>query len=311
MKRVAGIGNKIVAAMILLITVTAIFIPSIDFTEKLQDYLVHILFFLLVSGLIGLIISNKIILFTSFGCAAALALFLKNASNTELKNPKAHHQDKLTVVHINLSSITDVETVIKNINESSVDLISFQEYTPDWANIIPKIAGEKFPFNHEEVRIDIYGKAVFSKYPIRNLKIIEFADIPNIAIEIVKNNLNFKIFSTYMTPALEKQSKSIAKNQFEKLEKFIKSETGGLIVLGEFNQVYWSHDIISFRNRTGLLNSRKNVDISTLKMPYDHIFYAPYFECSRFEELNDSLANHIGCKASFQVKTNKIRENKY
>ena len=91
MKRVAGIGNKIVAAMILLITVTAIFIPSIDFTEKLQDYLVHILFFLLVSGLIGLIISNKIILFTSFGCAAALALFLKNASNTELKNPKAHH----------------------------------------------------------------------------------------------------------------------------------------------------------------------------------------------------------------------------
>ncbi len=308
MKRVAGIGNKIVAAMILLITITAIFIPSIDFTERLQDYLVHILFFLIVSGLIGLIISNKIILFTSFGCAAALALFLKNASNAELKNPQANHQDKLTVVHINLSLITDVETVIKNINESSVDLISFQEYTPDWANIIPKIAKEKFPYSHEDVRIDLFGKALFSKHPIYNSTVIKYDDIPNIAIEILKDNLKYKVLSTYMTPALEKQSKSIAKSQFAKLEKYVENEKGGLIVLGEFNQVYWSHDIIAFRNKTGLLNSRKNVDISTLKMPYDHIFYSPFLECSRFEEVNDNLANHIGCKASFQIKIDKIRQ---
>lgn len=311
MKRVAGIGNKIVAGLILLITITAIFIPSIDFTDRLQDYLVHILFFLMVSGLIGLIINNRIILFTSFGCAAALALFLKNASNAELKNPKANHQDKLTVVHINLSSITDVETVIKNLNEPSVDLISFQEYTPDWANIIPKIANEKYPFKHEDIRIDLYGKAVFSKYPIQNLNIINYADIPNIGFEILKNNLNFTILSTYMTPALEKQSKSTAKSQFETLEQYIKKDTGRLIVMGEFNQVYWSHDIIALRNRTGLLNSRKNVDISTLKMPYDHIFYAPILECSHFEEINDNFANHIGCKASFQIKSNKIRNQNH
>jgi len=307
LKRVAGIGNKIVASIILLITITAIFVPSIDFTDRLQDYLVHILFFLLVSGLIGLIISNKIILFTSFGCAAALALFLKNASNAELKNPKINHKDKLTVAHINLSSITDVETVKKILNDPAVDCISFQEYTPDWANIIPKISSEKYSFSHEDTRIDLYGKAVYSKYPIQNLHVIKYADIPNLAFEIMKSNLIFKIFSTYMTPALEKQSKSLAKSQFENLEKHIKQEKGSMIVMGEFNQVYWSHDIIALRNRTGLLNSRKNVDISTLKMPYDHIFYAPVLECSHFEEINDNLSNHIGCKASFQAKSNKNR----
>ncbi len=308
MKRVAGFGNKLVATVILLITFTIIFIPTLDFTVVLQDYLVHLLFFLIISGLIGLIVSNKIILYTSFGCAAALALFLKNASNTELKNPKVNDRDKISVVHINLSLITDVEALIKNINDESVDLISFQEYTPDWANIIPKIIKKQFPFNYEDVRIDIFGKAVFSKYPLSKVKMINYVDIPNIYVEVIKNDIEFKILSTYMTPALDKLSKNIAKSQFGMLEDFVKQLHGSIIVLGEFNQVYWSHDIIGFRNRTGLLNSRRNVDLSTLKMPYDHIFYSTALECYHFEEVNDFAANHMGCKASFQVS--KIKNKK-
>jgi len=301
-KQVAGIGNKIIAAFIILVTIVVIFIPSVDFTDHLQDYLVHILFLMIVSGLIGLIVNNRIILYTSFACAASLALFLKNASNTELKNPEINDRDRITVVHMNLSLITDIETVIKNIKDESVDIISFQEYTPDWANIIPKIAQNIYPYQHEVVRIDLFGKAIFSKYPIDNLEIIEYDDIPNISVDVNKKKLRFNLFSTYMTPALEKQSRSTARNQFKRLEEYIKEKNEGMIVMGEFNQVYWSHDILSFRNRTGLLNSRRGVDITSFKMPYDHIFYSPSLECYYFEELNDNTTNHIGCKASFQIK---------
>ena len=74
--------------------------------------------------------------------------------------------------------------------------------------------------------------------------------------------------------------------------------------MGEFNQVYWSHDIILFRTKTNLLNSRRTVNPATFKMPYDHIFYTPKLECYNFEDLLDTSNNHIGCFSSFQLKEN-------
>ena len=113
MRNILRIGNKIIAVILVLLTLTAVFIPSFGIFNSVEDYMVHFLFFLLVSGLIGLIISNETILFTSFGCAAILAVFLINASNTELKDPHINDQFRVSVAHINLSLITDVNDVIK------------------------------------------------------------------------------------------------------------------------------------------------------------------------------------------------------
>ncbi len=302
MRKIIRAGNKIIAGIIILITLSAVFLPALEITEKLQDYLVHILLFLLISGLIGLIAGNKTILYTGFGCAAALALFLKNASNAELKNPKLNEKNKITVAHINLSLITDVDVVQKLVSDTTIDILSFQEYTPDWANIIPHISHKTFPYEFKDVRIDLYGKAIFSKYRINESQIINYLDVPNIEITVNIGTDVISILSSYITPALDNLSKNKAKVQFKDMEDYVMSKNNGLIVMGEFNQVYWSHDIISFRSRTGLLNSRRNVNPSTFKMPYDHVFYSPKLECYYFEELTDNTANHIGCKASFQFK---------
>lgn len=308
MKRILETGNKIIAALIVVMTILAIFLPIFDISLHFQDYLVHFLILLIISGLIGLILSNNILLYTGFGCAAALALFLKNASNTELKDPKINDKTKLTIAHLNVSLITDIETIQQVVKDSIIDVISFQEYTPDWANIMPQILKKDFPYTYEDVRIDLYGKCFFSKYPLHNSKILKYIDIPNIESEIQLGQDVFKIFSTYLTPALDKRSKSLAKEQFDAVTKYHLREHNPKIIIGEFNQVYWSHDILAFRTKTGLLNSRRNVSPTTLKVPYDHIFYSPDLECYYFEELNDIQGNHIGCKASFQLKNVKSRK---
>ena len=107
MKKIAGIGNMIVAGFFVCMTSVSVFLPSFTIAESIQDHLVHILFFLLISGILGLVISNNTILYSSFGCAAALALFLKSASNSELKNPLVNSEDKFILAHVNLSVITD------------------------------------------------------------------------------------------------------------------------------------------------------------------------------------------------------------
>lgn len=307
MRSMFEMGNKIMASIIILATILAIFLPVFDLNIHFQDYLVHFVIFLIISGLLGLVIDNKMILFTSFGCAAALSLFLKNASNTSLKNPKPNDRDKITVAHINLSSITDIETVQNIIRDSTIDIISAQEYTPDWASILPFIMGEVYPYSFQDVRIDLYGKGIFSKLPINHPNLIESQGVPHMEIEIGVGKEIFTILSTYLIPALDTRSKELAKAQFVELGQYCAKEDKTRIIMGEFNQVYWSHDIITFRTKTGLLNSRRNVNPNTFKMPYNHIFYTPDVECYHFDELLDGSNEYIGSKSYLQLKSKKSK----
>ncbi len=305
MKKLGGIGSVVVAGFFIVMTSISVFLPSFTIAETMQDHLVHILFILLVSGIIGLIINSNLLLYTSFGCAATLALFLKSASNTELKNPEINDGDKFIVAHVNLS-ITDPKQIQTSLIGKHVDAISFQEYTPDWAEVMPEILDTAFRYSFQNVRMDLYGKMIVSKYPMIKNENILYDDVPYLDVEIEKNNKKYRLISTYMIPALDNASRQKAKAQFEVLEKELSHKPQKIIVLGEFNQVYWSGDILTFRNKTGLLNSRRNVNPSEFKMPYDHIFYSADMECFHFDELSDTERNHIGCIASFQIKKSKI-----
>ena len=147
MKRWVSYGNKLMAIVVILSTIVAIFLFYFLPSANIQDYMVHYLLILILSGFIGLIISNKTILYVSFGCAAVLAFFLKGASNSELKNPMFKHAAHFKIVHLNLSLITEVGDLQKIIGDSTVDVISLQEYTPDWENIIPFLMKEKFSYD--------------------------------------------------------------------------------------------------------------------------------------------------------------------
>lgn len=295
--------------MIVLMTIAAVFLPVLGVSPLIQDYLVHFLIFLMCSGFVGLIINNKVVLYTSFGCAGVLALFLKNASNITLKDPELNQNEKISIAHLNLSVITGMEDVMKLVSDSTIEIISVQEYTPDWATILPTITEKYLPYRYEDVRVDLYGKAIFSRTPLLNNRLGENKSEPLLISEIVKGNTKFTLVSAYIAPALDNLSRSIAGKQFEELERLISQHPANYIVLGEFNQVYWAHDIINLRDKTKLLNSRRNVSPASLKMPYDHIFYSPQLECHTFGELTDNEGNHTGCKAVLQVaRDNNLKQ---
>lgn len=291
-----------VAVLIIIVTGTVIFLPFVGLHTFIQEYFVHFLFFLLISGLMGLIIGSKTVLFTSFGCAAALALFLKNASNLELKNPAPNQTPKLSLAHINLSVTTDIENIVELSKDSTIDIISFQEYTPDWAAILPSIFKNSHPYFFEDLRMDVYGKMIYSRKPLINRNKIENQYFSTLEFSVILHSDTLEILSTYITPALDGESRKKAKTEIEALKDYVVNHKNIALVSGEFNQVYWDHDIISFRDQTKMLNSRREVDITTMKMPYDHIFYHPKLQCVWFKEIMDASQSKVGCMAVYQLK---------
>ncbi|MBK8701669.1 MAG: endonuclease/exonuclease/phosphatase family protein [Saprospiraceae bacterium] len=255
------------------------------------------LFFL---GFVFLFLDFGKLMFISFASCGAFCVFIKNESNGELVFPKDNFTEKVSVCHINLSNVGHGEDMIRLLTESDLDIISFQEMTPEWSAYLLQALDKIFPFTYQAVRIDPYGKALFSKFPLHIVDTLSASYAFDLAIEMKKNGNTYTLISTYLTPSLNEGSLTMAKTQMKNISQFIQGTKKNVIVLGEFNMVYWSDEIRNFREATHLRNSRKDVIPASLRIPYDHIFYSSDLQCVVVKDLFVSRKERIGILTSFQ-----------
>ena len=301
MKKYLDLGNKIIASIFILTTLGIMFLPQIRFIRGIENYIVHIMLFLMLSGFIGLIINNRIVLFTGFGCAGIMALFLKNASNENLKDPQVNTEINIKIAHLNLSMINDEDLLWELTKDSSIEAMLLYEYTPDWDHIMQQFSKHHRLHTFVDTRDDVYGKAVFSSLPIVHVDTLISETASNYKFVIRKNNIVFHVFSAYITPALNTLSRQSSILELEALSHEINQDLKYTIVSGEFNQVYWSFDIMNFRAISNLQNSRRSINPSSLKMPYQHIFYSKDLECIKFEDILEGQTS-VGCIGKYQLK---------
>jgi hypothetical protein len=274
--------------------------PEVIFIRQMSEYLIQIMLSLFSLGFLFLFINKSRLMLLSFAACSVLCVFLKNESNGDFIFPKFNNTDNIAVSHINLSNVDHPQLLIDEIKRNHPDVVSFQEYTPDWAGVFSKKLKEDYPYQYESIRIDLYGKCLFSKYPIDKIDTLNSDIAFDIAIRINKNNNLYSIVSPYLTPPLDKNSLNKAKLQMKNISKHILSESGRIIVLGDFNMVYWSEEIRNFREATKLNNSRKDVVPVSLKVPYDHVFYSKILQCVSVKDFLINRKERVGLLSVFQ-----------
>lgn len=257
-------------------------------------------------GFIFLFTSNSRMMLMSFALSAALCVFLKNESNGELIFPKDNYTSKLNISHINLGNISDQESMIRLLMESDIEVISFQELTPEWVGYIDEALNKNYPHTYKAVRIDPFGKAIYSKFPIKILDTLNTTFAFDLLFEVSKNDQKFNIISTYLTPSLNNSSNNLARIQMKNISNVINEKLKNSIVLGEFNMVYWAQEIRNFREASKLNNSRKDVIPASLKVPYDHIFYSRDLQCLAVKDLLVNRSERVGMMTCFQKKLDYV-----
>ena len=280
--------------------------PQVPLIRKVSEYSVHIMLGMLVFSMFSMVIGKSKVMFAGLACTAALCLFLKNASHSSfLTNPNT--KTKLNVAHINVSNLPFEFDPIKDmLSDQDIDVVSFQELTPDWEDTLKAKLTTRFPYSSMEVRMDPYGLAVFSRAPLIVADTFMCNGIPNINVVIEKENTVFQVISSYLTPALDKKSLNLASRQLEIIANKVNNSTKPLIALGEYNMVYWTNEIRDFRAKTNLQNSRRDLIDGNLRVPYDHIFFSKKLECTEFKELKDQSQNYIGIMGTYQIKDEEL-----
>lgn len=291
----------------LFITMTVllvIFPPNIEFFKKSSEYAGHLMIGLLALSFLLLMMKQTRLMVISMVASALLAFFLKMASNTDFILPAQNTSVKIKVAHFNLTSFNSYNLDLANLlGDIDPDVLSFQEYTPDWDNYLPGMLFKSFPFIHKSVRIDPYGMAIFSKIPIEKVETFSYGNIPNINISLDDNYNNINIISSYISPSNLNNKYVSSQEHFLTISNYIDMLQDPVITIGDFNHVYWSKEIIEFREKTELKNSRRNNPVSSLRVPYDHIFYSKGLECIQFADIKDDQENHLGITGTYQLKS--------
>jgi len=296
-----------ISAILFVGTAIVMLSPQVPLIRKVSEYSVHIMLGMLVFSMLAMVARKSKVMFMGLACTAALCVFLKNASLNTLNYSEANKESKLNVAHINLGNITfEFDEIADLLEEEAIDIISFQEFTPDWHVFLHEKLKNTYRYSKTEVRIDPYGLAVFSKMPIVVSDTFLCEGIPNLNVIVEKEGKHFELISSYLTPALDNKSLTIASKQLSRIAEKINSSEQPLIALGEYNMVYWANEIRSFRSKTNLQNSRRDLVEGNLRVPYDHIFFSSNLECTQFKEMKGASQNYIGIMGTYQIKKDEL-----
>ncbi len=301
-----GLLGWIIGIVLVAIALIAMFPPQMSILKQASEYAVYIMLGFLFLSMMFMLLKQKQLMFLSLACTGILCLFLKKSSNADFIFPERNNQPTVSLAHINLSYIDQgFEELLQIIKDLDPEIISFQEITPDWDYILKTNLSKDYVSKFSLVRIDPYGMAIYSKKMIAKIDTFMFEEIPNIKSEFRLNDESFNIVSSYLLPPL--YSTSAAKNQshLKRIENKLGDLEGAIFAIGDYNLVPWSPELRDFREKTGLLPSRRTIGVSKLQIPHDHIMHSKQMECINFKEIEDSRLNHIGIFGTYQLKFNR------
>lgn len=295
-----------------LVVLTVILSPNLAILNSFNIWAVQLMLVFIALGLLFFFLNNRRLFTHSFLCAAALCIFLKNASNKNLKLPEVNEDlPTFKVAHINLNSVkNECQLLFQSISKLDPDILSVQEFNPKWEKILTKELMDTYPYKAFNTRVDPYGMAFYAKSPINQIDTIYNNDIPMLQSNITLPDGN-KIYMTniQILPSINSIMDSVQESQMTNLSEIVNKVRSYKIVLGNFNMVYWSNRIRNFRNETNLLNSRRDVSQSVLSVPYDHIFYDKALDCVAFKDIIGSAGTRLGIVGTFQLDTDKSMKN--
>jgi len=295
--------NIIIQILISILVLLLIIQPDIALVTVMNEHAIWIIISLIAIGLISMFFNNKNLIYFSMLSAAILTFYLKDLSNENLVvNKHANKKAALHIVHINIFNAEESKKDILNkVKKIDPDVVSFEELTPDWNDFLINKLNDKYKNVLSLNRLDFDSKLILSKYEFINKDTFEISNHPQLDVTVFFRNNPVKIIISYINPFSLIDKNSNSKYQLDDLADYIsKSHNRNIILVGEFNQVYWTKRIKNFLYKTRFNNARRSISFSK-RNPYDHIFYSNKFKCIKLNEIYDSKGNHIGIEGYFKI----------
>ncbi len=300
-----------VVAMLTLTTALIIVQPESSTFRVFTNHAIEIMFGIFGLSFLFLFARWHKLMFLAFGCVGVLCLFLKSSSNPAPIYAAPSISEDIEVIHLNISNHDweDYSQLSDMILNTSADVVSIQEVTPDWDIELKHLLQDSFPYISSLASMGINGMSIFSKLPFSEMDTFYYKDVPNLTGIIKLGSDGKKLIrfvTTYTNPAFNSDKfYAELREHFTTIIEKLKYSQQAILAIGTYNTVAWSTEMKYLTGSLGLQNSKRSTNPFS-QSSYEHIFHSQELECSDFGGVYTNEGTKVGLKVKLQFKNTPI-----
>ncbi|MEM1326350.1 MAG: endonuclease/exonuclease/phosphatase family protein [Bacteroidota bacterium] len=313
---VKHIKELLLLSLVLSLGLLCVYTPDYLPTRWGANHAPQIMFFYFFLGLGFYALNRPRYTFLSFGCCAALCLFLKESTHgQQVAYAIPSDQPELKVAHFNTANFYgDIDVMLERLINTDADILSIQGLDPMTEIYLQEGLAEAYPYQTLLSDLSFHGVGVLSKYHFV-ADTFYYEDLPNIFGQLqVQGYGDVYFVSSHTMPPLTKTDYLRNQAHLQSITENCKQLGAPLLAFGDYHLVPWSPEIRTFRANTALNDSRIGFtpsfidgSINFLDIPEDHIFYSNHFECTSFSVMKTLEAPHIGIVGTFELKSEETQ----
>ncbi len=255
---------------------------------------------------------NQLLLGTLF-CAGLIALYLKSNTDLPLKLAQERMLSSFSYASVDLEKVsTDRNGWSERLARVNPDILTFSNVDEEWAQVLYDSLTNKYSNYRIYDRMDNYGIAIFSRYPLEDEITLESGMIP---MPVFKVTLPFsrkklRIILSHIVDAKSKYFTSYFETQSSAIRNFVLTAPKiPLLIGGKFEVVTWNQNLSDLKHHLKLRDSRRNyfiAQVSNFGWPYvvinkSNIWYNELLECAKVDNISLNR-NPIGLSSSYQIR---------
>jgi endonuclease/exonuclease/phosphatase (EEP) superfamily protein YafD len=228
-------------------------------------------------------------------------------SKMEMKRVKSTNvESELKVFSANVLQDNDAyDAMLHQIKTTDPDIVFLLETSAAWAEAT-KVLKEKYPYTLLAPQENTYGLLFYSRFPFEDARINYLVknDLPSVeAIITLPSGDRVQVWGLHPEPPVPGESLYSTAKDKELMKVALKARKCTLpcIVLGDLNDVAWSHTTELFRKTSGLLDPRRgrgfyntfSAHSRIIRYPLDYIFCSPDFGLVLMKRMPKNGSDHF------------------
>lgn len=221
----------------------------------------------------------------------------------QVKNTNPDCSMKVLTANV-LQDNEQYDRLLKQIEQQDPDFIFLVETDSKWEKAM-RVLEEKYPFGTKCPLDNTYGLLLYSRLPLKNTKVLFRVDkeVPSIETMLqLRCGVWIKVYGLHPKPPVPDESLySTAKDkELMKIAFEVEKTKEPCIVMGDLNDVAWSHVTELFRKVSRLLDPRRgrgfystfSANHKWMQFPLDYIFCSSQFGLVAMKKLPHNGSDH-------------------
>ncbi len=197
------------------------------------------------------------------------------------------------------------DSMLQQIRDMDPDIVFLVETDSNWQEGVKELE-QRYPYKLESPLDNTYGLLFYSRLKLKNERVVFRVenDVPSVeACVQLKSGEWVRVFGLHPKPPVPKESMySTAKDkELMKVAFEVEKEEMPCIVMGDLNDVAWSHVTELFRKVSGLLDPRRgrgfystfSANNKLMRFPLDYIFCSSDFGLVNMKRMPHNGSDHF------------------